>query len=430
MWISWLLGCAGGTSAAPTWYADVAPIAEGRCVSCHFAGGVAPMSLESYEDAAPYADAMADAVSERRMPPWPAGSGGVALHDDPSLTDDQIALIAAWAAADAPAGDPDAPGAEVPRVGSALSRIDRELSMPEPYQPVVRPDEYRCFVLDWPDTEETWVTGFGVVPGNGEVVHHVAAFLIPPDTVLGPEIFDVLADWDAADEGPGYSCFGGPSRTGEALDAPISQIAQWVPGNQGTDFPAGTGIRVAPGSKLVLQVHYYAPEDHGPDQTRLQLRVDSEVVHPAGFAPWLDALWTFDGMPIPAGMGQVTYQAVGPPEGFFGFLLGDQLDFSRGFDIHSALLHQHKLGTHATIAVLRQSGEREVLVDVPDYDFNWQITYAFDPVRFEPGDQLELTCVFDNPAATQAPGVEPADVNWGEGTGEEMCVANLYVSDP
>lgn len=428
MWILAWLACTGGDNT-PTWTADVSPIVVGRCANCHAEGGVAPFALATYADAAPRAAAIAAAATAGTMPPWPAGAGSVALHHDPTLTAAQIDTLVAWAEGGAPEGDPADQVAPLPAVGSSLSRVDRTLVMPEPYAPVGDPDDYRCFILPWDGTEEEFVTGFNAVPGDPTVVHHVAAFLFPPDTLLGEGVFDTLAGWDAADPGPGYGCFGGPSRTGESLEVPITQLAQWVPGNQGSDFPEGTGIRVKPGSQIVLQLHYNVQTPGAVDQTALDLKIDPTVARAAAFAPWLDALWPLGNLLIPAGNPSVTYSAKGDPAGLWSFLLGDEPDLSAGFDIHSALLHQHVFGRSSRISVRRASGEEVVLVDIPDYDFNWQITYSFDPVAFAPGDTLELTCTYDNSAAHQPDDRTPADVNWGEGTSDEMCVANLYVSE-
>ncbi|MEL6348678.1 MAG: hypothetical protein AAFV53_36575 [Myxococcota bacterium] len=83
----------------------------------------------------------------------------------------------------------------------------------------------------------------------------------------------------------------------------------------------------------------------------------------------------------------------------------------------------HTLGRHAALRVERADGTSEVLVEVDPYDFDWQLIYQFaEPVRFNDGDELSLACTFDNTMGE-------ADVNWGEGTGEEMCVANLFLSE-
>jgi hypothetical protein len=411
-------------TSTPTYYTDVKPILDGRCARCHTDGSIAPFALDSYASAAANAPLLPGDVTTRKMPPWPAGLGEGALPfaHDPSLTDEQIATLVDWVDAGSPEGDSAAEGEPLPAVEAALSRIDVGLEMPEPYTPTKSPDDYRCFILDWPGDDPTWVTGFRVLPGNHQIVHHVAAFLIPPDTLMGEGVFDTLKAWDDAEPGPGYTCFGGPSGP-EDLQIPVSQLAQWVPGGEGTDFAAGTGILVKPHSKIVLQVHYHTIVGES-DQTSFEVRTDPTVDHPAAFGPWLDARWPMGNMTIPAGQ-RTTITAEGDPRALYKLILGDDRpDFDDGFLIHSALLHEHLTGESARLTLEKANGDDIVLLDIPKYDFNWQITYQFqEPARFENGDQLLLECVFDNTAGT-------TDLNWGESTSDEMCVGNLYVSQP
>ena len=95
----------GKAANTPTFYKDVLPVVEEHCQVCHRAGGIAPMAFQTYAETRAYAGAIADAVRSRRMPPWFAERGIGHFANDPSLSDAQIALLAAWAAAGAPAGN-------------------------------------------------------------------------------------------------------------------------------------------------------------------------------------------------------------------------------------------------------------------------------------------------------------------------------------
>ncbi len=416
-------------NAPPTYHQDVAPLLNARCVSCHQNGGIGPFALATYDMAKSLAPVIAESVRSRRMPPWGAAAGHREYLDNPSLSDAQIDMLAAWAESGAPEGDASGPVNAVAKLGGGLSRQDLTLTMAEAYTPQKFPDDYRCFVLDWPEQALTHVTGFSALPGNRQIVHHIALFLVGPDTPLGEGAFDKLAAFDAHDDGPGYTCFGGPSGF-EDLGIPIQQLAQWVPGASGWDFPEGTGIAVQPGSKLVLQVHYNsASMNPAADQTSIALRLEPEVARRAAFAPWLDIAWVMGAMPIPAGEADVLHSVQDDPRDFFEFLVGD-LDLSSGFRIHSVLLHMHQRGHAGEVALHRANGTEEMLLEEPRYDFNWQQIYRFkEPVDFLPGDEVSLICRWDNSASNQAPGTEPADIAWGEGTSEEMCVANLYISE-
>src|SRR6185503_7248356 len=102
---------------------------------------------------------------------------------DRSLTEEQIATITGWVAQGAPAGDPADEGAPLETEDSELARVDVTVTMPEPYTPVPRvgSSDVRCFVIDWPVEEASFVTGLAVRPSNRGVVHHATAFLAEAD---------------------------------------------------------------------------------------------------------------------------------------------------------------------------------------------------------------------------------------------------------
>ncbi|MFL5322165.1 MAG: c-type cytochrome, partial [Myxococcaceae bacterium] len=151
---------AGCQSSAPTWYHDVKPIVDGRCVSCHTEGGIGPFSLTNYDSAKAMAPAISAAVKSRQMPPWHAGQADVTYSNDPSLTQAQIDAISEWAEEGAVKGDPKAKVVEVPKVAGGISRVDLELNMKGAYSPVLDPDDYRCFPIDWPYQDLRYITGF------------------------------------------------------------------------------------------------------------------------------------------------------------------------------------------------------------------------------------------------------------------------------
>jgi hypothetical protein len=417
-----LLLFATACSPAPTAYSDVMPILEGRCTNCHYTGGVGGFALDSVEAATAVHAQITDAVVAERMPPWPA-KGGPEYAYDWRLTPEQIETIRAWSEAGAPEGDPADAGIPLERIGSSLSRVDLSLEMPEAYIPSEASfDDYRCFPLPWTGQEDAFITGFNAVPGNSEIVHHIAAFLIPKDNLMGDAVFEQLQAWDDEEEGAGYSCFGGPSGPSGDLQLPIQQVAQWVPGNQGLDFPEGTGIEVTPGSWLVLQIHYNTATGSGADQTAIDFKLDATVEAHAAFAPWLNNLWPLGQMSIPPGAEGMDFVAEGDPRAFFEFL-NPSMTLDDGFRIHSSMLHMHRLGASGEASVIRADGTVDPLVVIPEWDFDWQFSFQLaEPVDFKDGDQLSLTCTYDNN------GPDAVETAWGEGSDDEMCVANLYIS--
>ena len=100
-----------------TFTREISRLLYSRCAGCHRPGGSA-FSLMTYEEARPWAKAIAEEVLERRMPPWGAIKGFGEFRDDKALTQEQIELISDWVEGGAPEGDakylpsaPDLPAA-------------------------------------------------------------------------------------------------------------------------------------------------------------------------------------------------------------------------------------------------------------------------------------------------------------------------------
>jgi hypothetical protein len=418
-----MVGCSGGEAAESssqpadqrlTYYRDAKPILDAKCATCHVEGGIAPFSLTDYASASPYAAEIKTAVTERTMPPWPPGEGCADYLSDRSLTAEQIATLTRWVDDGAIEGDPAAEGPPVDKgPQSMLSRVDRTLAMPEAYTPTSEPDDYRCFAMDWPETETTFITGFRASPGNLAMAHHIIAYLIAPAGAPSVEAKD------AASPGPGYNCLNG-------LGAEYIWLGSYVPGSQGFDYPAGTGVQVDPGSKIVLEIHYnMLATGPQPDVTSVDFKVDSSVDTPGRIMEWANPTWYYQsgGMHIPAGDPDVVYSWGADPN-----LISQP---PQPLTIHSASLHMHTRGSRALLRIDRMDGTSECLLDIARWDFHWQGSYWFTtPKTIQPGDKVYIECHWDNTQANQpfVNGVQlpVQDVDWGESTTDEMCMATFF----
>ncbi len=390
-----------------TWHADVRPIVEQACVRCHRYGGLGGFSLESFADAYEWRSAMARAVESRTMPPFLAADCCTDYARDFSLTDDQISAVVEWGTGDAEEGDPATYVPPTPRE-TGLPRVDETITMPEPYTPTLadgETDVSRCFLLDWPDDADPFVTGLGVVPGNEQIVHHAILLVAGPEVVAG---FEAL---DAADAGPGWTCPGG------AVLGYTGWIGGWSPGWDGQEVPEGLGQPVEAGSKLILSVHYSVVEAApGPDQTTVQLMTAESVEGSLKSFGVYDPAWVSGGMPIPADDPEVVYTYSWQPG------LVDRTT-SR---LLAANLHMHERGARGQVGILRADGSTECLLQIDRWDYGWQFDYVFaEPKDLGPDDSLFVECIFDNTAGNQrivgGQRETPRDLNWAED--EEMCVA-------
>jgi hypothetical protein len=391
------------------YYRDVKPIIDAKCNSCHAEGGIGPFALVTYENVSSLAGVIKDQVASKTMPPWPPNASCNDYSGDRSLSDAQIDTIVKWVDEGAPEGDPKLEGAPLSVEKTQLSRVDLNLSMAEEYTQNTVPDDYRCFVLDWPYQDVKYVSGFRANPGNARVVHHVIAFLITPGDV------PTLESLDAAEAGPGYTCFGS-SGVGAS-----EWIGAWAPGSEGSDLPPGTGIRVDPGSKIALQVHYNNTTGQDqPDQTSVDFKIDDAVEKEGRIQPWTKLSWlSGQNMLIPAGDTDVMHS--------FEFDPTQYISGGNAFTMHSASLHMHQLGTSARLAIHRAGGADECLLQIDDWNFHWQGAYGLAaPTVFNPGDMLYLECHWDNSAGNQTGA--PKDTWWGEGTGDEMCLGSFYLT--
>jgi hypothetical protein len=301
--------------------------------------------------------------------------------------------------------------------------------MPRAYTPSRRSgrDDYRCFVLPWSPGTKTFLTGFDVRPGVARQVHHIIVFLAHPRDAA------TLEHWENADATPGYSCYGGPSLTGDDQIG-ANFLAGWAPGSGGSVFPSGTGVELQPGSRLIMQVHYNLDSARpAPDRSVFELQLSDSVERRASYVPLVDPRWLIapQTFRIPAGRKRVVNAVTLDPRPFLPFL-GAQIDTTRGFTIHSVAHHMHLLGKRGDVALVRANGTRVPLLRIRDWHFHWQREYHLaEAEEFDPGDALSIRCEHDNSAGNQrvvnGRRVRPRTVYWGEDSTDEMCIAFLYV---
>ncbi len=395
----WLAGCeAPGTNVPgePTYHEHVAPLLQRACVSCHVEGGIAPFALDSYEAAKAHASSIESATGSRRMPPISVDTSGDCneFADRRILSDDDIGTIAKWVERGAAEGDPAAappPEPEAPK----LARVDLTVDPGVSYTPSNEAsDDYRCFVIDPGLTRVRFLTAYEVHPDHRAEVHHVVLF--SNDT---PEQDAAAEQLDAAEAGPGYTCFGGSGTGGGRT------LAVWAPGTGATFYPDETGLRMLAGRKVVMQVHYNQPTT--PDRSTIDLTLEDAVP--------LEALITaaFDvDLALEPNQASATESstAVVPASAL-------------GYRVWGVYPHMHRMGRAMHLSMNLGLGE-QCLADVPRYDFGYQQFFFYqDPIVVPPGPggTFTISCTYDTRGETQT-------THWGEGTNDEMCIAALYVT--
>lgn len=412
-----------------TYWQHVAPIFFNSCVGCHTEGGIAPFRLDNYEDARTWAQASANAVAARTMPPWLLTSDGSCgeFRGSLALTEEQIDTIAAWADEDAPEGEPrdDLKPNALPTLDAGLDLQTPDFVPQAEGGPLAAFDEYRCFLMEPGLDRDQFLTGYEVIPGNPKLVHHAIAMPVDLDAESwlgdGSTNRQVIEALDA--ESPdrvGWPCF---SAAGEGVSVD-QQPVTWAPGMGAVQYPEGTGVRIKDTDVIVVQIHYNlhdGPDSVESDSTRIRLQLADEVEREGYFLLldlFIDTL--FSGQPAEIAPGQASALFEWDLE--VGSWLLPQLGADK-LEVHGVFPHMHERGRKWRATVVDDAGER-CLGDVQRWDFAWQLYYFFnDPPILTSTSRVQVTCDYDTRDVT-----EPITPGWG--TQNEMCLAGLFVVPP
>lgn len=424
-----LLLTACGNTTSPTYYADVAPIFDTHCISCHTDDSIGPMPLTSYEEVTPWASGALAAIEDGVMPPWAITADGSCgdWQDTNVVSAEEIATLTAWIAADMPEGNA-ADAVEVQTIPREPLQDVIEIRTPE-YQPEIiggslaASDDYRCFVVDPGHTTDTFITGYDVLPGDPELIHHVLVYTVDPTANArnGETNAVQMANEEAADGRDGWECFAEAGNQVRIKSAPVN----WAPGGSPLNFPDGTGVRLAAGDQLVIQVHYNMAEiTDQSDQTTVQLEVADTVQNEAWFSLQDDFISTlYSGSPdtIPAGQAAARIDWSVPAENVL-FEGGSSFETASTLKVWGVLPHMHTRGTQLFFSIVRANGDSECAAQVTDWDFNWQTFYwRTTPIELFDGDRLDVTCIYDTTG-------DSAPVGPGWGTANEMCLVGMYAT--
>lgn len=410
------------------YHRDVRGIIEQKCATCHTAGGIGPFALTNYSLVKAQASAVAYATKTRTMPPWHADAACNTYKGNASLTDIEIAFINKWVEGGSLEGNPADYKAPQQTLAAPEFRVDAHMELPVAYKPKVAPDEYRCFILDQEFPATKYATGLRVTPGNPAIVHHLISYVVKPSDV------QAFKDLDAKDADPGWLCFGGPGGGNSSIAMPW--LSGWAPGELGGAFPAGTGVKIAAGSKIIVQMHYNTliEKNPAPDRTAVDVTLADTVEKEAMVLRFLNPEWLQGKMQIPAGSTTTKHAFEVDITPFLGPLTDGVLKNNTSITLHTSSLHMHTRGKTARLDVIRKdTNKQDCALDIKDWNFHWQRIYGFEkPMVMNPGDKLRIECGWDNSAAKQ-PVVDGMplpvkDVNWGEGTQDEMCLGSFYAT--
>jgi len=415
-------GAAGGSGApAVTFWQDVAPIYNQKCVTCHQAGGLGPFPLDNYADALSNAvDELARTASDE-MPPYfmvHDGSCG-SFQAAADLTAAEKATIAAWVNGGRAEGTPVT--LTLPSMPALADAVDVATPLFSPAAQggaLAENDEYRCFLLDPPNTSSAFLTGYDVTPGEPSIIHHVIAFVVDPQApgsggMTNGDIIKSLDD--ASPDRLGWPCFGGAGDGLSVASVPVT----WAPGQGVVNYPDGMGVPISATAKLVVQVHYNLvdPASVGKtDSTTIHMRFAPAVSRQLAFLlpdPFLDSLNNPTPDTLPAGQddARYTWTRTGKQIGLKGVTSAELV---------GVMPHMHGRGLRQTMMLNGNSCASHL----EGWDFHWQKFYFYDTrPTISQDTQFQVTCEYDTSADT-------APVSPGWGTGNEMCLNILMIALP
>jgi hypothetical protein len=398
------------TSSGVTFYKDALPIFQEKCAACHRPGQVAPMSLLSYETARPWAKAIKAAILTRKMPPGQGFSGAHfnRQRERMTLSSSQIATLTSWVDGGAPEGRAkDAPAPVSFRKDGWTIRPDIVFESPVEYQiPARGVIPNTNYVVPYKFEKDTYIAETEMIPQDPSHTHHYMVYLVPP----GPYA-DLLGKWDVKKPlpfvPPSQSGFGKGIDKNSLPGSPESMqfVLDWAPG-QGPQYfdTADSAMFVPAGSRLVISVHYTADGKASHDRAKGAIQIldhkpKNEVYTLAETGPSQDT--------------------VIPP----GATVRGESHMLITRDIQVAWLdpHMHLRGKNWKITLTYPDGRKEVMLDVPHYDFNWQIVYVPDePFTIPAGTRWDAVGDWDNSASNPTNPDPSARVIMGLQSWEEM----------
>jgi hypothetical protein len=373
---------------AITYSNQVSRILQNRCVSCHREDEIGPMDLSNYDDASAWADMILEVVNEGRMPPWHASPDHGHFANDRRMTQEEIDTLNRWVAQGLARGDAShepeplkvAKGWQLPREPDLVVEMAKR-----PFKVPASGDvRYQYFLVDPGFDKDVWVNGMEIVPGNRAVVHHVLVFLRDKN-----------------------------DKSGRDLHGERSFLAGYVPGTRVEFMPEGMAKRIPAGSQLVFQLHYTPIGTEQMDLSKIgfwytdpstlthEVQTTSAVQTAFRIPPRTDNYRTT--ALLPEALPECQLLSMSP--------------------------HMHLRGKAFRYTVIAPSGEREIVLDIPRYDFNWQTEYRFQvPKNLEEGSRIYCEAAFDNSDQNLNNPDPSATVIWGDQTYEEMMIGYFHIA--
>jgi len=388
------------SAKAPTYGKDVAPILYRRCVSCHSDSGVAPFSLISYKNAKARAETIAKVTELNYMPPWKAKADYGEFRDVAALTPQEKDVLARWANAGSPEGNPaEAPAPPTMTPGWRLGPPDLIIKPSKATRiPAEGPDFFRDYLFDPQITTPTWVRAVDFRPDHKGTVHHIIPSLVSKEDVEKLR----KIKYDHEDDSWEQNSIGDIK--------PYNTLGFWSTGAPPFVSPDGTAFLINPGDCFLLDLHYKSKGK--PESEQVQV-----AMYYANKPPK-------DEMSVNVIANGDIY--VQPGETTRAYAIGKKMKTDT--TIYAVWPHMHYLGRTIKAWVKFPGGYSKPLVAIDDWDPEWQLLYYLKtPMKVPAGSKVYVTATYDNSANNpRNPNSPPRVVEGGESSKDEMLFFELF----
>jgi hypothetical protein len=427
--------------AVPTFAKDVAPIIFNKCATCHRPGEVAPMPLTSYQEVRPWSKAIREEVLERTMPPWfaDAHTSTLKFRNDRRLSQKEIETIVAWVDGGAPKGnDRDLP--PLPRFAPGWTFGEPDLIIPMPVEYEVQAEgelPMQNFYVPVPFNEERWVEAVELRPGNPAVVHHSIA-----NVIRLPEGTKIVNGRAVRADASGQAA--APIRRGDGLreggdEVFLSQDAftragafkliGQAPGKGFERHRPGIAKRIPPGSYIQFNMHYQPTGRPEKDRSLLGLWFSKAPITYEVLTKGVTDTILVGGKEIGEtrtvnGREVRTRGRIPniPPHADNWEIIGQTM-IKEAITLYAFAPHMHLRGKDIKYILVWPDGREQVLLNVPKFDFNWQLHYELaEPLKIPAGSKLIAVAHYDNSIKNRYNPAPQKEVFWSEQSWDEMFI--------
>ena len=442
-----------GIAEIPTFTKDIAPILYENCVSCHRPGEIAPMPLRDYKEVRPWAQAIKSAITVGEMPPWPADPGNTfPMRNEWRLTQDEIDVVTAWADGGAPRGDGQPPDMPEFSDGWTVGREpDYVFELPVEYEiPAEGEEEYLDFYVEIPFEEDRFAEILEARPGNHAVVHHFGTFVIDPlpgarilNGKMVNEDGEPLTRKQANTADRARRSEGSETRIQQAVfnqfNLPgTSKLISFAPGRGVERHRPGTGKRLTAGKWIKFTMHYNATGKPEKDRSRLGVWFNTKPVthevltrqggNPVPTDPQGHDIYIVNGEEIVSSI-DANGKRVRPkiptiPPYAENWKITGITPVTEDITLYGMSPHMHLRGKSLRWILTWPDGREDTILDVPNFDFNWQIHYELvEPLKIPAGSKITAIGVYDNSLYNRWNPGPQLEVYWGEQSWDEMYQA-------